>query len=368
MLHDSITPAFIRSGKIFMIITHHQIYFQDSKQMQALAPDTVDLVVTSPPYPMIKMWDTMFSDQNAAIGTALNEGDGSKAFEMMHRELDAVWQEVWRVLKPGACINVGDAARTIDGQFQLYANHSRILSQLIKTGFQALPAILWRKQTNAPNKFMGSGMLPSGAYVTLEHEYILILRKGPRREFKRTTEKQNRRQSAFFWEERNTWFSDIWMDIKGTAQNLGDRAARRRSAAFPFDVAYRLINMFSVKGDLVMDPFFGIGTTMWAAMTAGRSCVGYEIEEGLRNQIHAIADSLVRFANARIAKRIQAHEEFLKQNRSAKDRFKYTNRSYQFPVMTRQEMDIYLNPLTAIEKTGYDRFNVIYSSERSPSN
>ena len=351
------------------MITHHQIYFQDSKHMQALAPGTVDLVVTSPPYPMIKMWDTMFSARNAAIGNALNEGNGSKAFEMMHRQLDAVWQEVLRVLKPGgiACINIGDAARTINSQFQLYPNHSRILSQLLKTGLHALPAILWRKQTNAPNKFMGSGMLPSGAYVTLEHEYILILRKGPRREFKKTPEKQNRRESAFFWEERNTWFSDVWMNIKGTAQNLGDRAARRRSAAFPFDVAYRLINMFSVKGDLVVDPFLGIGTTMWAAMTAGRNCVGYEIEAGLRNQIHAIANSLVHFANARIAKRVTAHEEFLKQNRSAKDGFKYTNRSYQFPVMTRQETDIYLNPLTAIEKTGSDRFRVIYSSERSPS-
>ena len=351
------------------MITRHQIYFQDSKHMAALSAGSADLVVTSPPYPMIKMWDAMFTYQNAAIGKALGKGDGSASFEMMHRELDAVWQEVWRILKPGgiACINIGDAARSLNRQFQLYPNHSRILTQFLKLGFQALPAILWRKQTNAPNKFMGSGMLPSSAYVTLEHEYILILRKGPRREFKKTTEKQNRRESGFFWEERNIWFSDIWMDIKGTSQNLGDRAARRRSAAFPFDVPYRLINMFSVKGDAVVDPFFGIGTTMWAAMTAGRNSVGFEIEEGLSNQIHAIAEPLVRFANVRIAKRISAHVDFLNQNQHSRGGFKYTNRYYQFPVMTRQETDIYFNPLTAIEKTGTHRFNVIYSTERSPS-
>ena len=83
-----------------------------------------------------------------------------------------------------------------------------------RLGFQSIPLILWRKQTNAPNKFMGSGMLPAGAYVTLEHEYILVLRKGSKREFKKAEEKRNRHESAIFWEERNIWYSDIWMDTE----------------------------------------------------------------------------------------------------------------------------------------------------------
>ena len=58
----------------------------------------------------------------------------------------------------------------IKDDFCLYPNHARILNYLLDIGFSALPDILWRKQTNAPNKFMGSGMLPAGAYVTLEHE------------------------------------------------------------------------------------------------------------------------------------------------------------------------------------------------------
>jgi len=337
--------------------------------MEALPADTVDLVVTSPPYPMIEMWDAMFSGQNTEIGRALEQGDGPAAFEMMHVQLDPVWREVWRILKPGGitCINVGDAARTINRRFRLYPNHSRILNQLLELGFQALPAILWRKQTNAPNKFMGSGMLPAGAYVTLEHEYILILRKGPKREFKLDAEKQNRRESAFFWEERNAWFSDVWMDVKGTSQNLGDGAARLRSAAFPFDVPYRLINMFSVKGDAVVDPFCGIGTTIWAAMTAGRNSLGYELEAGLRNEIYAISDSLVGYANARIEDRIRSHVDYVKQSRRLKGRFKYTNHHYQFPVMTRQEIDMVINPLTAIKKSGSNGFKVNYSSEISPS-
>ena len=203
------------------------------------------------------MWDKMFCNQNLSIKDELNRSHGMKAFELMHKELDRVWKEIFRVLKKGgfACINIGDAVRTIDGDFCLYPNHSRILHFLQDLGFHALPDILWRKQTNAPNKFMGSGMLPAGAYVTLEHEFILIVRKGSKRDFNKEQEKRNRHESALFWEERNGWFSDIWFDIKGASQVLGTRESRLKSAAFPFEITYRLINMYSVKYDVVLDLF-----------------------------------------------------------------------------------------------------------------
>src|SRR5210317_351751 len=107
---EAISPNPQVKGNDFMI-TRHQIYFQDARSMEALASDSVDLVVTSPPYPMIEMWDAMFVDRNAEIDHALAKDDGPVAFELMHRELDAIWQEVWRVLKPSGitCINVGDA-------------------------------------------------------------------------------------------------------------------------------------------------------------------------------------------------------------------------------------------------------------------
>jgi hypothetical protein len=163
------------------------------------------------------------------------------------------------------------------------------------------------------------------------------------------------------------WFSDVWLDIKGAAQHLGDRAARRRSAAFPFDVPYRLINMFSVKGDLIVDPFLGIGTTMWAAAASGRNCVGYEIETGLRDEIYAAIKQLVFYANARIDQRIRAHIDFVEQNQRLKKPFKYTNRHYQFPVKTRQETDIFINPLISIQAITGDGFEAIYSTQPDES-
>ncbi len=332
--------------------------------MGTIPSQSADLVVTSPPYPMIGMWDEMFVKQNPAISDALSNQQGLSAFELMHKELDSVWNEVYRILKTGgiACINIGDATRTIDGNFMLYPNHSRILTHMLKIGFTALPAILWRKQTNAPNKFMGSGMLPSGAYVTLEHEYILIVRKDRKREFKKADEKQIRRESALFWEERNVWYSDVWMDLKGTTQKLKTDSVRLRSGAFPFEIPYRLINMFSVKGDTVVDPFFGIGTTMLAAMAACRNSIGFEIEPDFRDSILSRLNSVVGFSNEHIRKRIRSHIDFVKDRFEMKGGFKYKNKHYEFPVITRQETELLLNELETVKKIGDNRFDVIYSN------
>jgi DNA modification methylase len=317
--------------------------------MAQLPSNSVDLVVTSPPYPMIEMWDDGFSRLNPSIQQALKTSAGMHAFELMHRELDRVWDEVYRVLKHGgiACINIGDATRTMNGEFCLYTNHARILSYLQTLGFSSLPAILWRKQTNAPNKFLGSGMLPAGAYVTLEHEYILIFRKGPKRAF-------------------NIWFSDVWFDIKGTHQALGDKDTRSRSAAYPFELAYRLIHMYSAKADLVLDPFLGIGTTMAAAMAGGRNSIGYELDPALEATITSIADRIIDYSNETIRKRIHKHIEFCAGRIKAKGPMKHCNQHYGFPVMTAQEKELLLNDMLKIEKSENTDFVATYSKAPQP--
>ncbi|QTA78210.1 SAM-dependent methyltransferase [Desulfonema limicola] len=342
--------------------TTHRIIFENSKNMKELSSNSVNLIVTSPPYPMITMWDEMFSRQNQEIHKALNNQDGLLAFELMHKELDEVWNQSWRVLKKGsfACINIGDAARTLNGNFALYPNHSRIISHMLGIGFTVLPEILWRKQTNAPNKFMGSGMLPAGAYVTLEHEFILIFRKGEKREFKQPIEKKERRKSSYFWEERNTWFSDIWTDLKGRSQNLFDSTTRKRSAAFPFELPYRLINMFSVKGDTVLDPFLGIGTTSYAAMAACRNSVGYELESGFKDLIFSGTDTIVPYSNECITKRIDSHLNFIKQRSKENKECRHVNQNYNFQVITKQEKDMILNRLISVDKYN-DLIEVHYS-------
>jgi DNA modification methylase len=342
--------------------TTHRIYYQNAANMRSVDNESVDLVVTSPPYPMIEMWDASFTHQNRRIGSYLKDGNDGKAFEGMHRVLDAVWDEVQRVLKIGgiACINIGDATRKLKSDFKLYPNHSRILTYLTTIGMNVLPVILWRKQTNAPNKFMGSGMMPPGAYVTLEHEYILILRKGPIRVFSTENEKHNRRESAYFWEERNTWFSDVWFDIKGTGQSMAVPEVRKRSAAFPFELAYRLINMFSVKGDTVLDPFLGTATTMHAAAASARNSIGFEIEADLEKNMLSDPSRLVSHANELVADRLARHRNFVLEREAMKGPLKHANQPYGFSVVTAQEKELFLDELVSIKETGNNTFDVLY--------
>jgi len=315
--------------------------------MGAIDNETVDLVVTSPPYPMIAMWDEGFCREDPLIASGLESGDGESAFHRMHRQLDQVWAEVHRVVKPGgiACINIGDATRSVGGSFRLYSNHSRVLSAMLGLGFVTLPAILWRKPTNASTKFMGSGMLPPAAYVTLEHEYILILRKGDRRQFRTNSEKQLRQESAFFWEERNQWFSDVWLELKGTGQLMKSGESRQRSGAYPFEIPYRLINMFSIKEDLIVDPFLGTGSTTVAAMTAARNSIGYESDPSLKTTIRRNLAVSHAELNRHIHRRLESHSRFVERAGS----LAYRSRYYDFPVKTRQEIRIFINPVVSVE-------------------
>ena len=137
----------------------HKIIYQNAFNMSEIPNESIQLVITSPPYPMIEMWDEVFSQLNPQIGTELTNKNGTQAFELMHKELDKIWTEIERVIVPGGivCINIGDAVRTINNVFQLYPSYSRIISAFQKLGFQNLPEILWRKQTNSPNKFWVPG-------------------------------------------------------------------------------------------------------------------------------------------------------------------------------------------------------------------
>ena len=272
------------------MLTKNKIILGNSQQMPEIEDSTIHVMVTSPPYPMIKMWDAQFGKLNPQIATLWREleADGeertvTQIYDTMHESLAKVWRETFRVLIDGgiACINIGDATRTINGKFRLFPNHSRIIEHCEKVGFTALPYILWKKPTNKPKykgkgAFLGSGFLPPNAYVTLDCEFILIFRKGKLRKF--PPHDKRRYESAFTKKQRDEWFTQIW-DVKGARQTASQ--IERRTAAFPDELADRLIRMFSVKGDTVLDPFLGSGTTTKIAMQNERNSISYETDESL---------------------------------------------------------------------------------------
>ena len=229
------------------------IYNKDSCDMTEIKDNSIALIVTSPPYPMISKWDNMFGMLN---------------FDKQHKHLDSTWEECNRILIPGGiiCINIGDATRSIDKHFCCYPNYARVTMKIFQIGLTPLVPIIWKKISNRPNAFLGSGFLPPNAYISQDCEMIGIYRKGRIRQF--TTKNEIRKSSEYTKTERDLWFQQIW-NIQGA------RGAKKHSN-FPEEIPYRLIRMFSILNDLVVDPFMGSGTTQRVAENLSRKFIGYE--------------------------------------------------------------------------------------------
>jgi hypothetical protein len=161
-----------------------------------------------------------------------------QAFELMHQILDRVWDEVCRVVKGGGfvCINIGDATRTISGDFTLYP-----------------------------------------------------------------------------------------------------------------------------KGDLILDPFLGTGTTIVAGMVSARNTVGFEIDKTLNAIVNNVIHDIKRVANSYISDRLNNHSDFVELREQAGEPIKHHNKYYDLPVIMSQERELYLNEIVYIEKIQETLYEVIYS-------
>ena len=152
--------------------------------------------------------------------------------------------------------------------------HADILIHARQSGFDVLNPIFWWKRTNMKTEmtregsyFLGKPHEPNGI-VKSEVEYILLLRKPG--DYRKPTNEQ-RELSRIPKEDYHVWYRAVWADIGGASTT-------DHPAPFPLELANRLVRMFSVVGDTVLDPFNGSGTTSIAAAKAGRNSVGYDVE------------------------------------------------------------------------------------------
>jgi DNA modification methylase len=238
------------------------LYNADCRRMPELAAASIDLVVTSPPYWQIKDYG---SPGQIGFGQSLHEYLG---------DLQQVWTECFRVLRAGGrlCVNVGDqfARSSVFGRYRVIPLHAEVICQCAEAGFDSMGSIIWRKKTTMNTSggavVMGSYPYPPNGVVEIDFEYILLFRKPGKA---RTPSREIKELSALTREEWKAWFSGHW-DIGGARKNGHD-------APFPEEIPRRLIRMFSFRGDTVLDPFMGRGTTAKAALALGRNAVGYEI-------------------------------------------------------------------------------------------
>ncbi|MEJ2726362.1 MAG: site-specific DNA-methyltransferase [Deltaproteobacteria bacterium] len=245
--------------------TFQRLINGDARDLSYLDDESVQLVVTSPPY-----WNLKRYNENPDQLGHIND------YESFLGELEKVWQEVFRVLVPGGrlvCV-VGDVcvSRRKFGRHLVFPLHADISVLCRKIGFDNLNPIIWYKIANASfevengSKFLGKPYEPN-AIIKNDMEFILMQRKPGG--YRKPTEAQ-RKLSKIDKKDFDNWFKQIW--------SITGASTRNHPAPFPLELASRLVRMFSFQGDTVLDPFCGTGTTMIAALRYSRNSIGIEVD------------------------------------------------------------------------------------------
>lgn len=263
------------------IPTQHRSILGDARNMLGLEPNSIHLVLTSPPYWTLKK----YRDSEGQLGHL-------EDYDRFLEELDQVWQQCFESLVPGGrliCV-VGDVClsrRKNNGRHTVVPLHASIQERCRQLGYDNLSPIIWNKIANVAHEVEGSGggflgkPYEPNAVIKNDIEFILMERKPGGY---RSPTLASRILSVISAEDHKSWFQQIWQGVTGAS-------TRNHPAPYPESLATRLIRMFSFVGDTVLDPFSGTGTTTMAAINSGRNSVGYEIDE-----------QYISFARKRISK------------------------------------------------------------------
>ncbi len=255
-------------AKLEQLPTRHDLYRADSRTIDFLAPESVHLVVTSPPYWTLK-------DYNVGEGQMGYIEDYDRFLD----ELDRVWKACIDALVPGGrliCV-VGDVClsrRKNKGEHLVMPLHASIQEHCRKLGFNNLAPIIWHKIANAVYEATGNGggflgkPYEPNAVIKNDIEFILMERKPGGY---RSPSLATRILSVIPAKQHKAWFQQIWTGVTGAS-------TRDHPAPYPLQLAERLIRMFSFVGDTILDPFMGTGTTNVAAAKWGRNSIGVEVD------------------------------------------------------------------------------------------
>jgi site-specific DNA-methyltransferase (adenine-specific) len=231
----------------FPVDLENKFILGSAENMKELPENSVHLMITSPPYNVSKEYDEDLS---------LNE---------YLKLLENSFKETFRVLVNGgrACINVANLGR------KPYIPLSDYISKMmIDIGFNMRGEIIWNKAASAsPSTAWGSWQSAANPILRDIHEYILVFSKG---DYKRD---KGKKENTITKEQFMEWTKSIWTMNAESARRIG------HPAPFPEELPYRLIQLYSFKGDIILDPFMGSGTTAVAALKSERKFVGYEINK-----------------------------------------------------------------------------------------
>ncbi|MGB7117947.1 MAG: site-specific DNA-methyltransferase [Anaerolineales bacterium] len=224
----------------------NKIFCKSSEKMDELPDNSVHLIVTSPPYNVSKEYD-----DDLSLNEYLNL-------------LNTVWEETYRVLVPGgrACVNIANLGRK-----PYIPLHSYIIEGMQEIGYLMRGEIIWNKASSAsPSTAWGSWLSAANPVLRDIHEYILIFSK------ETFSRKKEARENTITKGEFLEWTKSVWTFPAVSAKQVG------HPAPFPEELPYRLIQLYTFKGDVVLDPFAGSGSTCLSAIKNERNYVGYDID------------------------------------------------------------------------------------------
>jgi site-specific DNA-methyltransferase (adenine-specific) len=224
-----------------------KIYCKSSKQMSEIPDSSIHLMVTSPPYNVKKEYDEDLS---------LKE----------YRDLlRAVFEETYKKLVTGgrACINIANLGRK-----PYIPLHSYIIEDMLDIGFLMRGEIIWNKASStSPSTAWGSWLSAGNPVLRDIHEYILVFSK---ESFSR---ERHHKKNTITKENFLEWTKSVWTFPAVSARSIG------HPAPFPVELPYRLIQLYTFKEDVVLDPFIGSAQTAIAAIKAERHYIGYDVSD-----------------------------------------------------------------------------------------
>ena len=248
----------------------HKIIFGNSQDMPELKDRSIQLVVTSPPYFDVKDYGKIEGNIGAI-----------KSYEFYLAAVKNVFEECFRVLEDGryCCVNISD----IISDSKKYAIPAHYVSILEGLGFTYRDDIIWKKPSGVgANGSSGAAKrfgvfiqnpYPMYYYPNNIYEHILIFRKG-KFDYKKLTLKKTDQARIDISQAKAYLNSDVW---EFTPQQKNQYNELDHPAMFPDILPETLIKLFTYKGETVLDPFLGSGTTIKVARNLERNSVGYEI-------------------------------------------------------------------------------------------
>jgi site-specific DNA-methyltransferase (adenine-specific) len=259
------------------------IILGDARDMAQVPAKSVALVCSSPPYFSGKRYEE-----------EMGRGHVPSTYVEYLRQLEDVFAECRRVLEPGGRIAINVANLGRKPYRSLSGDVTRILQDNL--GFLLRGEIIWQKAVGASgNCAWGSFMKPSNPVLRDVTERVIVASKG---RFDRALDSKRRaalglpHEASITKEDFMSWTLDVWHIAPESATRVG------HPAPYPVDLPRRLVELYTYRGDVVLDPFIGSGTTAVAAIATRRHYVGYETDK-----------NYVRLAERRIQEAREAREE-----------------------------------------------------------